>query len=93
MRECALCGDTGKLSIHHILPRSQGGDDVKENLIALCGDGVSGDHGDVEHRRGDARRALGLLILSERKDTLGYLAEKFGTQDRALAWLERNLLS
>jgi hypothetical protein len=30
------CGERRHLSVHHVLPRSQGGDDVEENLITLC---------------------------------------------------------
>jgi hypothetical protein len=69
------------------------GDDVRANLVTLCGSGTTGHHGDVEQHLGDARRALGLHILAERPDTIDYLSGKLGSQDRALAWLERNLLS
>lgn len=92
MRECALCGATSPLSIHHLYPRGQGGDDVRANFVALCGDGVRLCHGDVEHHRNGARRMLGLHVLYERADTLEYLSTKLGSQDRALAWLEGNLL-
>ena len=34
---CQLCGKTGgKLQVHHIQPRSQGGTDISENLVTLC---------------------------------------------------------
>jgi 5-methylcytosine-specific restriction endonuclease McrA len=33
---CQRCGKTRDLTIHHILPRSQGGSDALENLIVLC---------------------------------------------------------
>lgn len=33
---CALCDDTRRLQIHHVVPRSQGGSDFPENLITLC---------------------------------------------------------
>lgn len=91
MRECAVCGETSRLSIHHVLPRSQMGDDVWGNLVCLCGDGVTGCHGDVEHYRNGARRILGMHILSERRDTVDYLAMKLGTADRALYWIETRL--
>lgn len=37
--ECARCGDTVKrarLTVHHIIPREQGGGYQDENLITLC---------------------------------------------------------
>ena len=45
--ECVICGGID-ISIHHILPRGQGGDDVWENLVPLCGSGTTGCHGGVE---------------------------------------------
>ena len=33
---CALCGDTRRLQIHHVIPRSEGGSDDPMNLICLC---------------------------------------------------------
>lgn len=92
MRECVICGSTGRLSIHHVLPRSQGGDDIEANFVCLCGDGVTGCHGDVEHYRNGVRRILGLHILSERRDTVDYLTTKLGSADRALYWIESRLL-
>jgi hypothetical protein len=33
---CTSCGQGEPLELHHILPRSQGGDDVPNNLVVLC---------------------------------------------------------
>lgn len=33
---CALCDATTGLQIHHIIPRSKGGTDLRGNLITLC---------------------------------------------------------
>ena len=33
---CIVCGKPDTLQIHHIKPRSQGGDDTKENTCRLC---------------------------------------------------------
>ena len=33
---CELCGDEYNLSIHHIIPRNQGGSDDLENLALFC---------------------------------------------------------
>ena len=33
---CALCDDTRRLQIHHVVPRAAGGSDFPDNLITLC---------------------------------------------------------
>jgi len=33
---CQYCGRTGNLTIDHIVPKSRGGDDVWENVVACC---------------------------------------------------------
>ncbi len=33
---CQKCGKREQLEIHHLIRRSQAGDDAEENLIALC---------------------------------------------------------
>ena len=35
-RYCQLCGSTNWLEIHHIMYRSQGGNNDERNLIRLC---------------------------------------------------------
>lgn len=40
---CQYCGTTQNLEVHHLVPRSQGGDDDAQNLITLC----ARCHGDV----------------------------------------------
>ena len=44
---CVNCGLRYE-SLHHIVPRSQGGDDVAENMAPMCGDGTRGCHGILE---------------------------------------------
>lgn len=70
-RTCVICGDPAG-EAHHVLPRSAGGDDVPENLVGLDSD----CHGDVEARRGTARKELGAYIVRNRPDTLAYVREK-----------------
>jgi len=88
--ECVICGSIN-ISIHHILPRSQGGDDVWENLAALCGDGTTGCHGGVEAGLDSACRALGLYVLRERPDTVAYLDERLGGAEARIEFLRRRL--
>ena len=33
---CQLCGSRRNLEVHHIRPRSRGGDDAEANLVTLC---------------------------------------------------------
>lgn len=73
--ECVICGHID-ISVHHILPRSQGGDDVWENLVPLCGDGTTGCHGAVEAGSDAVCRALGRYLLGDRPDTIAYLKKK-----------------
>lgn len=73
-RECVLCGETRNIHIHHIVFRSQGGDDVDANLCGLCD-----DHHDAIHARKEfAWLALKAYIFFEREDTQAYLARKLG---------------
>ncbi|GIH26007.1 hypothetical protein Aph01nite_43170 [Acrocarpospora phusangensis] len=63
---CVRCGGPwvkGEDSIQHRIPRGRGGTNALENLLLLCGDGVTKCHGDVEHNRGEAYRA-GYLVLT-----------------------------
>lgn len=86
--ECELCGSID-ISIHHIYPRGQGGDDVWENLVPLCGDGTRGCHGGVEAGRDVHCYPLGLYILKDRPDTLKYLETKLKTKEAVKAWLHQ----
>jgi hypothetical protein len=49
--ECRLCGHVpsghplDKLNRMHVVPRSQGGDDVDDNFVPGCGSGTTGCHG------------------------------------------------
>lgn len=63
---CRVCGGRRE-SFHHLLARSLGGDDVAENLVPLCGDGVRGDHGAVEARNPRACALLGASLTPEER--------------------------
>jgi hypothetical protein len=65
LHACARCGVNiagRNHSIHHRVRRSQGGKNVPECLITLCGDGVRGCHGWV-HQNPTEARAMGYLLL------------------------------
>lgn len=73
-RECALCGETRNLHIHHVLFRSHGGDDVLENLCCLC----LTCHDAIHARKRMTWFALKTYIMFEREDVAAYLARKLG---------------
>lgn len=81
---CRVCGGAWQ-SLHHIYPRSQGGDDVSENLGPVCGSGTTGCHGRLEARDPEARAAFRASLTDANR---WYLTYKLGLQ--APAWLDRN---
>lgn len=85
---CPLC-TLPVTNVHHIYPRSKGGDDVPPNLVGLCGSGTTGCHGLIELRDPAARSALGAMIRSQ-ENRMSYLERKIGDRERAEAWLNRN---
>lgn len=93
---CALADDPvydcrSSLNLHHVLPRSQGGDDVEANLVWLCGSGTTGHHGFVEYRDRDRLLSLRAVLLTRRPDTISYLADRLGGAVAASTWLQRYL--
>lgn len=91
---------SARLSAHHVLERSLGGDDVFENLVPLCGDGTIGCHGAITSgnpslgldgvmRDPDAVRARVRRHVADRHGHLLYLIRKRGSSDAARAFLDR----
>jgi hypothetical protein len=78
-------------SLHHVLKRSQGGDDVRANFAMLCGDGIRGHHGRIEAHDPSACAALYVVLKASRPDTMDYLASKLGGAQAATEWLTRHL--
>lgn len=93
-RDCLTCGYY-RASAHHLVRRSQGGDDVMENLIPLCGschgalhDGNSYHAYGTTHTPEGVRNRIGAFLTSEAgSDHLNYVKRKLG--DGAGAFLER----
>jgi 5-methylcytosine-specific restriction endonuclease McrA len=46
---CYMCGMRPGIHVHHRVKRSQGGSDVPENLVWLCGGCHDGEHGIRSH--------------------------------------------
>lgn len=48
--KCAICGEKGHLTIHHKVPRCEGGNGDKKNGVALCrGNGTCRCHDKVDY--------------------------------------------
>lgn len=90
--ECCICGNV-LFSVHHVLKRSQGGDDVKENLVPLCGSGTTGCHGAVEGAETAACAALGHYLTHERPGTIAYLGSRLGSPVAAAEWMQQRGLA
>jgi 5-methylcytosine-specific restriction endonuclease McrA len=62
--KCARCHvEYGQeLTVHHILPKSQGGRNSRENLVALCFDCHCAEHGTIPYRR-----KRGVLVKREKR--------------------------
>lgn len=96
-KECVLCHSVGLgvnfvpvgLSLHHILKHPR--DDVRENLVMLCGDGVRGCHGHIEARDPVTCKLLGEHILEFRPDVVSHLGWRLGGPVAASEWLQRHL--
>lgn len=86
-RECCITGMVKDIEIHHVLARSQGGDDVRANLVFLH----RRIHQAVTVNDPVALKLLGDHIWEERADTIAYLVYKLG-KDQAVDWMQRRLL-
>lgn len=82
---CPVCdGPLIVFSRAHVVPRGQGGDDVPENMVWLCGDGTRGCHGVLTHHGRDGQTgrtfdevAAGLLAYLETQPlTVAYCDSK-----------------
>jgi 5-methylcytosine-specific restriction endonuclease McrA len=82
-KPCSVCGGTWD-SLHHILPRSKGGDDVAVNLAPVCGSGTTGCHGRLEDRDPMARAKLRASLTGP---NYAYLHYRLG--ETWEAWLDR----
>jgi 5-methylcytosine-specific restriction endonuclease McrA len=81
-QRCRICGKrTHHLEAHHLVPRSQGGDDVPDNFVPLCGPWQPSCHQRVTENHPDALRALRAAL---RPAEVAYIVERKGQ-----AWLDR----
>lgn len=95
---CPLCGSSfdrypGRTR-HHVIPKSQGGDDFRSNIVWICGDGTRGCHGLIEAGDRSTRVRLRLYLERERPDVINYVTRRIAARNRApltagLEWLDR----
>lgn len=76
-RNCVVCGEPGS-NAHHVYFKGQGGEDVLENGVMLCGTGTMGCHGLMTNMDEETREAIGAYIVRSRPDTLRYLTRTLG---------------
>lgn len=86
-KECVLCLETFRLSLHHIHNKPR--NDVEANLVMLCGDGTTGCHGMITIRDHVTSLQLGRYILASRPDTISYLLETLGGPVLVEDWMRR----
>ncbi len=71
---CAVCGNTYRLCIHHIIPRSRGGKNHEHNLIALCFDCHRAVHGELgTNQEEDTQQAIAEYMSDYYVEVLGVL--------------------
>lgn len=83
-RTCVVCGGMGE-TLHHVNKHPR--DDVKGNLVMVCGDGTRGCHGRLEAHDPAAKASLWRHVQAHRPDVIRYCAWRRGE-----AWLETTLL-
>lgn len=79
--ECRLCGARSGLERHHLVPRSQRGDDVDANIVPLCGAFDADCHGRITRNDPDALALLRGRLWPEE--------EAYAAHKRGWAWLEQ----
>lgn len=65
-------------SLHHVVPKSQGGSDCESNCVPVCGDGVTGHHGLLEAHDQPTCQAFAAAIQLFDPAAYSYAIEKLG---------------
>jgi hypothetical protein len=86
---CRVCSNAVGATLHHLVSKSLGGDDVADNLVPLCGSGTTGCHGLVEDHNMWACDLLGRRLSDgERAYVVGkkgayFLESRYGVKQEA----------
>jgi hypothetical protein len=86
--ECEVSGSMNNLHLHHVIYRSQGGDDLRCNIICLS------EEIHTQYHAGNpwAKGLLGRHVDESRPDVASYIAEKRGA-GYLLEWFDRHGLA
>ncbi len=84
--ECELTGVTAGLHLHHVVFKSQGGDDLRQNIVCMV---------DWLHERYHASDPIAMELLARhveerRSDIAAYISEKLGSPGALVEWFERH---
>lgn len=84
--ECSLTGVTINLHLHHVIFKSHGGDDLRENIICMA------DWLHERYHKGDplVKRMLADHVEHFRSDVAAYISEKLGSPGALVEWFERH---
>mgnify|MGYP000859108732 CR=1 FL=1 len=66
LRFCVICGTNKDLQHHHIIPKSQGGDDHQHNFLTLCWEHHKFIH-DIRRTRTDGESFSNLVKEGQRR--------------------------
>ena len=83
---CELTGHTTGLHLHHVVLKSQGGDDVRSNIVCIRDDAHTRYHAHDPV----VRRLLAEHLLQRRPDVTSYLRDKLG-EEPAIQWMHSHL--
>lgn len=83
---CEITFETGVLPLHHVIFKSQRGDDVRANIVCL----VERLHLAVHAGDPKAKCRLAQYIHESRPDVAEYIDRKLDGETPLLAWYERH---
>lgn len=96
--ECRICErrpsghPLDKLNRMHVVPRSQGGDDVDDNLVPGCGSGTTGCHGLLTAHREIPSHPAGLSVaeaLDRMNRRLTDRERDYAARKKDRGWIDR----
>lgn len=84
--ECELTGVTINLHLHHVVFKSQGGDDLRQNIICMA------DWLHERYHAGDpkVREMLARHVDEYRSDVAAYISEKLGSPGALVEWFNQH---
>lgn len=65
-------------TLHHVVPRDRGGDDVADNMVSACGHGTVGHHGGIEAHDTETCRLFAAALQQFDPDAYVYALEHLG---------------